>query len=107
LNKLLSVLVRHRLILRLLFGSLFHQCLANLVGVNDRFFYREAILAPIAMLYRSFRAADIAISFDDRLCNHLNDSLWRLLLSSVDLSEVFGPGQVPLGPSRYFLGVPK
>jgi hypothetical protein len=81
--------------------------LADLVGVNDCFFYRETILTPIAMLNRSFRAANIAVPFDNRLGNHLDDSLWGLLFFSVDLSEVFDPSQVPLGPSRYFLGVPK
>jgi hypothetical protein len=101
------VLVCHRLILSRLLGSLFHQVLADLVRVGDRFFYREAILAPIAMLYRGRRAANVAVPFDNRLCNHLDDSLWRLLFSSVNLSEVFDPGQVPLGPSRYFLGMPK
>jgi hypothetical protein len=100
------VLVSHRLILSRLFGSLAYQVLANLVWVNDRLFYREAILTPIAMLYRGRRAANIAVPFKNRLRRHLNDSLLRLLLSSVDLSEVLDPGQVPLGPSRYPLGVP-
>jgi hypothetical protein len=43
----------------------------------------------------------------DRIRHHLDDSPWRLPLSSVDLSEMFDPGQIPLGPSRYFLGVPQ
>jgi hypothetical protein len=42
----------------------------------------------------------------NRLGNHLDDRLWRLFLFSVDLSKVLDPGQVPLGPSRDFLGVP-
>jgi hypothetical protein len=100
-------LVCHCLILSRLFGSFFHQRLANLVRVADRFFDAEAILAERAMLYRSLSPADIAMSFKNRLGNLLNDSLRRSLLSSVDLSEVLHPCQVPLGPSRDFLGVPK
>jgi hypothetical protein len=59
------------------------------------------------MLYRWRSPANIAVPFDNRLCNHLDDSLWRLLLSSVDLSEVLDPCQVPLGSSRDLLGVPQ
>jgi hypothetical protein len=44
---------------------------------------------------------------DNRLRDYLDDRLWRLLLFSVDRSKVFDPGQVPLGPSRYFLRVPE
>jgi hypothetical protein len=101
------MLVCHRLILSRLLGSLFYQSLANLVWVDDRFFEREAILTPIAILDSPFRPADVAMSVDNRLRHHLNDSLWRLLLSSVDLSEVFDPGQVPLGPSRDLFGMPQ
>jgi hypothetical protein len=101
------MLICHSLILSRLFGSLFHQVLANLVGVNNRFFYRETILAPIAMLNRGRRPANIATPFDNRLGNHLNDSLWRLLLSSVNRPEVFDPGQVPLGSLRDSLCVPE
>jgi hypothetical protein len=100
------VLVCHRLILSRLFRSLFNQRLADFVGVDDRLFEREAILAPIAILDGSFRPANVAVPLGDRLNNHLGDSLWRLFLFSVDLSKVFDPGQVPLGPSRDFLGVP-
>jgi hypothetical protein len=85
------VLVCHRLILSRLFRSLFRQVLADFVGVDDRFFEREAILAPIAILDRPFRPANIAVPFDNRLWNHLDDRLWRLLLSSVDLPKVFDP----------------
>jgi hypothetical protein len=84
------VLVGHRLVLSGLLGSLFHQVLANLVGVDDRFFYREAILTPIAMLYRWRSPANIAT-----LARH-----------RVNLPEVFDPCQVPLGSSRDLLGVP-
>jgi hypothetical protein len=56
------VLVGHRLILSRLLGSLFHQVLADFVGVNDRFFEREAILTPIAILHGSFRPANVAMS---------------------------------------------
>jgi hypothetical protein len=56
------VLVCHRLILSDSLGSLSYQVLANLVGVDDRFFYREAILTPIAMLNRGRSPADIAMS---------------------------------------------
>jgi hypothetical protein len=101
------VLVGHRLILSRLLGSLFHQVLADLVRVADRFFDSETLLAAFAIFKRSFGSADVAMPFDNRLRHHLDDSLRRLLLSSVDLSKVFGPGQVPLGPSRYFLGVPE
>jgi hypothetical protein len=45
--------------------------------------------------------------FCGQLGNQLDDILWRLLLSSVDLPEVFDPCQIPLGSSRDFLGVPK
>jgi hypothetical protein len=101
------VLVGHRLILSRLFGSLSYQVLADFVGVNDRFFYREAILTPIAMLNRWRSPANIAVPFDNRLGHHLDDRPWRLLLSSVDRSKVFDPGQIPLGPSRDPLGVPE
>jgi hypothetical protein len=47
------------------------------------------------------------MSLGDWLSNHLDDSPWWLLLSSVDLSKVFDPCQVPLGPSRDFLRVPE
>jgi hypothetical protein len=100
------VLVRHRLVLRRLLWSLFHQVLANLVGVDDRFFERKAILAPVSILHRWRSPANIAVPLSDRLGHYLDDRPWRLLLSSVDLSEVFDPGQVPLGSSRDFLGVP-
>jgi hypothetical protein len=100
------MLIGHRLILSDLFGSLFNQRLANLVRIADRFFNSKTLLAAFAIFKRSFGPADIAMPFDNRLCNHLNDSLWRLLLSSVDLSEVFDPCQIPLGPSRDLLGVP-
>jgi hypothetical protein len=101
------VLVGHCLILSRLLRSLFNQRLANLVGVDDRFFYRETILTPIAMLNRGRSPANIAVPFDNRLGHHLDDRPWRLLLSSVDLSKVFDPCQVPLGPSRDLLGVPQ
>jgi hypothetical protein len=101
------VLVGHRLILSRLFRSLFNQCLANLVGVDDRFFERKAILAPVSIFDRPFRPADVAMPLGGRLGNHLNDSLWRLFLFSVDLPKVFDPGQVPLGPSRDLLRVPE
>jgi hypothetical protein len=101
------VLVGHRLILSRLLRSLFHQVLANLVWVDDRFFEREAILAPIAILDRWRSPANIAMPFDNRLGHHLNDRPWRLLLSSVDLPKVLDPGQIPLGPSRDFLGMPQ
>jgi hypothetical protein len=100
------VLVCHRLILIRLLGSLFHQVSADFVGVDDRFFERETILAPVSILHRGRRPANVAVPFDNRLRHHLDDSPWRLLLFSVDLSEVFDPGQVPLGPSRDLLGVP-
>jgi hypothetical protein len=101
------VLVCHRLVLSRLFRSLFHQVLADFVGVNDRFFEREAILTPIAMLNRGRSPANVAVPFDNRLGHHLDDSLWRLFLFSVDLSKVFDPGQIPLGSSRDLLGVPQ
>jgi hypothetical protein len=101
------VLVGHRLVLSRLFRSLFHQVLADFVGVNDRFFEREAILTPIAMLNRGRSPANVAMPFDNRLCNHLDDSLWRLILLSVDRSEVFDPCQVPLGSLRDSLCVPE
>jgi hypothetical protein len=101
------VLVCHRLILRRLLRSLFHQVLANLVGVNDRFFERKAILTPVSILHRGRRPANVAMPLGSRLRHHFDDSLRRLLLSSVDLSKVFGPGQIPLGPSRDPLGVPE
>jgi hypothetical protein len=100
------VLVCHRLILSDPLRSLFHQVLADFVGVDDRFFYRETILTPIAMLNRWRSPANVAMLFDNRLGHHLDDRPWRLSLSSVDLPEVFDPGQIPLGPSRDFLGVP-
>jgi hypothetical protein len=100
------VLVSHRLILRRLFRSLFHQSLADFVGVDDCFFKREAILTPIAIPDGPFCPANIAMPLGSRLRDHLDDRLWRLFLFSVDLSKVFDPGQVPLGPSRDFLGVP-
>jgi hypothetical protein len=101
------VLVCHRLILSDLLRSLFHQRLTDLVGVDDRFFEREAILTPIAILDGPFGPANVAMPLSDWLGNHLNDSLWRLLLFSVDLPKVLDPGQVPLGPSRDLLGVPE
>jgi hypothetical protein len=100
------VLVCHRLILSRLFRSLFNQRLANLVWVAYGFLNPEAILAEFAILDGPLGPADIAMPFGNRLGNHLDDSLWRLLLFSVDLSKVFDPCQVPLGPSRDFLGVP-
>jgi hypothetical protein len=101
------VLVCHRLILCRFFGSLLNQELANLVRVADRFFDAETFPTAIAILESWWRSANLATLFDNRLGHHLNGSLWRLLLSSVDLSEVFHPGQVPLGSSRDFLRVPK
>jgi hypothetical protein len=101
------VLVCHRLVLSRLLRSLFLQVLANLIGVADRFFNSETLLAAFAIFKRSFRPANVAMPLSNRLRNHLNDSPWRLLLSSVDLSEVFDPCQVPLGPSRDFFGVPE
>jgi hypothetical protein len=101
------VLVGHRLILSRLFGSLFNQVLANLVGVADCFFDSETLLAAFAIFKRPFGPANIAMPFDNRLGHHLDDILRRLLLSSVDRSEVFDPGQIPLGPSRDLLGVPQ
>jgi hypothetical protein len=101
------MLICHRLILSRLFRSLFRQGLANLVWVDDRFFEREAILAPIAILDGSLGPANVAMSLGNRLRDHLYDRLWWLFLLSVDLSKVFDPSQVPLGSSRDFLGVPK
>jgi hypothetical protein len=101
------VLVCHRLILSRLLGSLFNQGLANLVGVDNRFFYRETILTPIAMLNRWRSPANVAMPLRNRLRHHLDDRLWRLLISSVDLPKVFDPGQIPLGPSRDPLRVPE
>jgi hypothetical protein len=106
-NHPLPVLICHRLILSRLFRSLLHQVLANLVGVADRFFDAEAFPAAIAILEPWWCSANLATLFNDRLGHHLNDRLWRLLLSSVDLSEVFDPGQIPLGSPRDFLRVPK
>jgi hypothetical protein len=100
------VLVGHRLILCDPLRSLFHQVLANLVGVDDRFFEREAILAPVSILHRWRSPANIAMPFCNRLGHHLDDRPWRLIAFSVDLSKVFDPGQVPLGPSRDPLRVP-
>jgi hypothetical protein len=87
----LPVLICHRLILSRLLRPLSYQVLANFVGVADRFFEREAILTPIAMLNRGRRAANIAM-----LARH-----------RVNLPKVFDPCQVPLGSSRYPLGVPQ
>jgi hypothetical protein len=101
------VLVSHRLILSRLFGSLFHQSLADLVRVADRFFNSETLLAAFAIFKRPFGSANIAMPFDNRLRHHFNNSLRRLLLSSVDLPKVFYPGQIPLGPSRDLFGVPE
>jgi hypothetical protein len=101
------VLVGHRLILSRLFWSLLNQELANLVGVADRFFDAEAFPATVAILEPWRGSANLATLFDNRLRHHLDDNLRRLLLFSVDLLEVLDSGQVPLGPSRDFLGVPK
>jgi hypothetical protein len=101
------VLVCHRLILSRLFGSLFNQGLANLVGVDDRLLVGEAILTPVAILDGPFRPANVAMPVDNRLRNYLDDRLWWLLLFSVDLPKVFDPGQVTLGSSRDLLGVPE
>jgi hypothetical protein len=106
LNQPLPVLVCHRLVLRRLFGSLLHQELANLVGVADRFFNSETFPATIAIFKSWWGAANLATLFDNRFGHHLNDSLLRLRCLSVDLSEVFDPSQIPLGPSRDFLGMP-
>jgi hypothetical protein len=84
-----------------------HQVLANLVGVADRFFDSKAFSATIAILEPWWRSANLTTLFDNRLGHHLDDSLRRLLCLSVDLSEVFDPSQVPLGPSRDFFGVPQ
>jgi hypothetical protein len=84
------VLICHRLILSRLFGSLSYQVLANFVWVDDRFFYREAILTPIAMLNRGRSPAYLAMPARHR----------------VNLSEVLDPGQIPLGSSRDLFGVP-
>jgi len=56
------MLIGHRLILSRLFGSLLNQELADFVRVADRFFYREAILTPIAMLNRWRSPANVAMS---------------------------------------------
>jgi hypothetical protein len=101
------VLVGHRLILSRLLRSLFNHSLANLVGVAYGFLEPEAILAESAMLHRWRSPANIAMPLSDRLGHHLDDRPWRLSLSSVDLSKVFDPGQVPLGSSRDFLRVPQ
>jgi hypothetical protein len=101
------MLICHRLILSRLFGSLLHQELANLVRVADRFFDSKAFPAAIPILEPWWSPANLATLFDDRLRHHLDDCLWRLPLFSVDLPEVFDPGQVPLGPSRDSLGMPK
>jgi hypothetical protein len=45
--------------------------------------------------------------FDNRLGHHLDDNLWLSPLFSVDLSEVFDPSQIPIGPSRDPLSVPE
>jgi hypothetical protein len=84
-----------------------NQELANLVRVADRFFNSEAFPATVAILEPWWRSANLAVLLGNRLGHHLDDSLWRLLLSSVDLPEVLDPGQVPLGPSRDSLGVPE
>jgi hypothetical protein len=101
------VLVCHRLILSRLFRSLLHQELANLVGVADRFLDAKAFSAAIAILEPWWGSANLTTLFSNRLRHHLDDRLWRLPLSSVDLLKVFDPGQIPLGSSRDFLGVPK
>jgi hypothetical protein len=101
------VLICHRLILSAFLGSLFHQVLANLVGVNDRFFYREAILAPISVLHCWRSSANVAVPLSDSLGHHLDDRPWRLLLFSVDLSKVFDPCQIPLGSLRDLLRMPQ
>jgi hypothetical protein len=100
------MLICHRLILSRLFRSLLHQVLANFVRVADRFFDAETLPATVAILEPWWSPANFATLFDDRLGHHLDDSPWRLPLSSVDLSEVFDSCQVPLGPSRDFLRVP-
>jgi hypothetical protein len=86
------VLVGHRLILSRLFRSLLHQELANLVRVADCFFDAETFPAAIPILEPWWRSANLATLLSDRIRHHLDDSPWRLLLSSVDLSEVFDPG---------------
>jgi hypothetical protein len=86
------VLVCHRLILSRLFRSLLHQELANLVRVADSFFDAEAFPATVAIFEPWRGSANLAVLLSNRLRHHLNDSLWRLLLSSVDLSKVFDPG---------------
>jgi hypothetical protein len=100
------VLVSHRLILSRLFGSLLNQELTDLVRVADRFFNAETFPAAVAILEPWWRSANLTVLFDSRLGHHLNDSLWRLLCLSVDLSEVFDPGQVSLGSLRDSLCVP-
>jgi hypothetical protein len=101
------VLVCHRLILSRFFRSLLNQVLANLVGVADRFFDAETFPAAVAILEPWWSSANLATLFDNRLSNHLNGSLRRLPCLSVDLPKVLDPGQIPLGPSRYFLRVPQ
>jgi hypothetical protein len=101
------VLVCHRLILSRLFGSLLNQESADLVWVVDRFFDSKAFPTAVAILEPWWRPANLAVLLGNRLGHHLNDSLWRLLCLSVDLSEVFDPGQIPLGSSRDFLRVPQ
>jgi hypothetical protein len=101
------MLVCHRLILSRFFRSLLHQELANFVRVADRFLDAETFPATVAILEPWWSPANLATLFDDRLGHHLDGSLWRLPLSSVELSEMLDPSQVPLGPSRYFLRVPK
>jgi hypothetical protein len=101
------VLVGHRLILSDPLRSLFNQVLANLVRVADRFFEPKAILTPVSILDRWRSPANIAMPLGNRLRDYLDDRLWRLFLSSVDLPKVFDPGQIPLGPSRDSLGVPE
>jgi len=101
------MLIGHRLILSRLFGSLLNQELADFVRVADRFFDAEAFPATVAILEPWWSPANLASLFNDRLGHHLDGSFRWLPCLSVDLSEVFDPGQVPLGPSRYFLGMPK
>jgi hypothetical protein len=84
-----------------------NQELANLVGVADRFFNAEALPATVAILEPWWRSANLATLFDNRLGNHLNDRIRHLRCLSVNLSKVFDPSQVPLGPSRDFFGVPQ
>jgi hypothetical protein len=83
------------------------QVLANLVRVADRFLNAETFSAALAILEPWWRSANLAMLLSNRLGHHLDNHLWRLLGSSVDLSEVFDPGQIPLGSSRDPLGVPQ